>query len=333
MTQTSPISSNSHGLSDGAAEFLAEHGFADTPLNGFVADASPRRYFRLFGHDTFPMDDWQDPDGFEAYLLISWHLNRLDLSAPRVLQALPEQCLTLIEDFGDDTYARCLARGVDESELYELAMDALLKQHHDTQGGLIERPVYVMGVHLDELSILSHWFAPAVAPDLGVTAFDAQFRTLVQKALTPVADRQKTLVLRNLHVDNLMLLDQLHGAAKCGRLNFQDAIPGPSEYDLVSLLQDARRDLETRIKGKLLFRYCENAPESLVGADPIRRRYHILGAQRHARIRGVFVRLCQRDEDPRYLIFIPRVLRQFQTAVTDTGLTEVATFLNDALPD
>lgn len=332
MTEASVISSRGDALPPGAAGFLAAHGMEGVPVRGFVADASARRYFRLLGRDMLLMEDGQDPEGFAAYLQISEHLTGLGLSAPRVLKAQLAGCLALIEDFGDDTYARCLARGVDERALYRGAVEALLQLHHDARGGEIDRPVYDMAVHLDELSIFLQWFAPAVLADVDVEGFDAVWRALWAEALGPVAARHETLVLRDFHVDNLMLLDQRQGAARCGLLDFQDAVLGPCEYDLVSLLQDARRDLAVGLEREMLGHYCENAPASLGGAEAIRARYALLGAQRHARILGVFVRLCQRDGKPRYLGFLPRVLRQFQQALADAGLSEIASFLDAALP-
>ncbi len=331
MTETPPLSSNPDGLPASTAGFLQKNRLAGAELRGFVADASPRRYFRIMGHDLILMEDRQDPEGFAAYLQISKHLLRLGLSAPRVIQALPEECLALIEDFGDDTYNRCLARGDDEEALYKLAVDALLRLHHDPRGADIDRPAYDMEVHLDELSIFSHWFAPALTPGLDIATFDQQFRALWEQALAPVADCHETLVLRDFHIDNLMLLSDRTGEARCGLLDFQDALRGPCEYDLLSLLQDARRDLSDGLEEALLSYYCQNAPAALGGETAILKRYHILGAQRHARILGVFVRLCQRDQKPRYLAFLPRVLRQFQTAVDAAGLSEISAFLDDAL--
>lgn len=331
MTDTSPISANHH-LPERAASLLAEHGFANHTLEGFVADASPRRYFRIAGENVLLMDDTQDPEGFAAYCQISDHLNGLGLSAPRVLHARKDACLALIEDFGDDTYARCLARGLDEAGLYRLAVDALLALHHHPEGHRIGRPHYDRGVHLDEVSIFSHWFAPAIKPDLDIAAFDATFRAHWQRALSPVANRHETLVLRDFHVDNLMLLDQRQDEARCGLLDFQDAILGPCEYDLVSLLQDARRDLAPGLEEACLAHYCQNAPAHLGSTADIRQRYALLGAQRHARILGVFVRLCLRDGKPRYLAFMPRVLHQFHTALHAAGLHDIAEFLDTALP-
>ncbi|GAA4227151.1 phosphotransferase [Sagittula marina] len=333
MTQTTSKSLGAGNLRTAAAAFLGSHGLGSARLEAFTADASTRSYYRVVGRDLLLMDDQFDLPGFAAFIMISSHLNGLGLSAPRVWHAEHEEGLALLEDFGDATYATCLARGLDEKALYELAVDALLKLHHAPEGRQIDRPAYDMQVYLDELSTFSHWFAPAVAPGLDTEAFDVAFRALWETALTPVAGRHETLVLRDFHVDNLMLLSDRTDAARCGLLDFQDALRGPCEYDLLSLLQDARRDLMPGLEEQLLDQYCADAPEWLGHDADIRARYHLLAAQRHARILGVFVRLCRRDAKPRYLAFMPRVLSQFRTALHAAQLTEISSFLDHALPD
>lgn len=320
------------GLPATAAVLLERAGVHDASLNPFEHDASTRRYFRVAGSAMLLMEDRENPQDFAAYQSIARHLNALGLSAPRVIDTVQNDRLALIEDFGDNTYAHCLARGDNETGLYKLAVDTLLQLHHDTNARKIERPLYDMQTHLDELSIFSNWFAPAVAPDIDVSTFDEKFRKLWRKALVAVAQRHETLVLRDFHVDNLMLLEARKGVARCGLLDFQDAILGPCEYDLVSLLQDARRDLDGETEESLLQYYCENAPPSLGGAIDIRQRYALLGAQRHARILGVFVRLLRRDYKSRYMEFIMRPLRQFRAALVAAGLDEVSEFLDEALP-
>lgn len=114
-------------------------------------------------------------------------------------------------------------------------------------------------------------------------------------------------------------------------------LPAPARtfltrHGLVSLLQDARRVLGDGLEAQLLDHYVANAPGHLGSADGIRTRYALLGAQRHARILGVFVRLFRRDAKPRYLSFIPRVVARLKTALADAGLSEIATFLDSALP-
>lgn len=141
--------------------FLARHGFEHSELEAFVADASPRRYFRVRDEGVLLMEDRQDPQGFAAYLRLSHHLNVLGLSAPRVFGADPSHGLALVEDFGDATYGTCLGRGHDEAELYRLAIDALLHLHHEARGKEVAQPDYDLQTHLDELTIFADWFVPA----------------------------------------------------------------------------------------------------------------------------------------------------------------------------
>lgn len=330
MTSPAPTSKP---ILPASTALLAAHGQEKPRLSAFASDASPRRYYRLEGQGVILMEDPSDPVGFDAYLRLSKHLNRLGLSAPRVIAASKADGVALIEDFGDTTYTNCLLAGHDEGALYRLAVDALLHLHHDPRGAQVDQSRYDMAKILVELEVFSEWFAPAVTPDLDIASFGREWRALWQAALMPVDGRFDTLIMRDFHVDNLMLLADRDGVARCGLLDFQDGVLGPCEYDLMSLLQDARRDLTPGLEGVLLTRYLENAPAHLGSPEDIRCRYYLLAAQRHARILGVFVRLCQRDGKPRYLEWLPRVLDQFQTALVDANLSDISALLDTRLPN
>ncbi len=319
---------------DAARVFLARHGQQGARLVPLSGDASPRRYWRLAGAGLLLMEDRADPEGFAAYLRVARHLNALGLSAPEVAAADPGECLALIEDWGDATYANRLAAGASEEALYALAVDALLHLHHHPDGARIDRPLFDGPRLLRELrEVFCDWLVPALEPGIDRDRFNARFLALWQEALAPVADRHEALVLRDFHIDNLLELDGRAGVRRCGLLDFQDAVLGCAEYDLVSLLQDARRDLAPGLEGRMLARYIAGAPAHLGGAAAIRARYHLLGAQRHARICGVFIRLCLRDGKPGYLKWLPRVLGQFETALAAAGLVEIERFLGRELPD
>ena len=315
------------------ATFLARHGHARANSAALPGDASARRYLRLEGAGLLLMEDRTDPVGFAAFLRIARHLNALGLSAPRVIGADPAVGLALIEDFGLTTYSAQLARGVDEEKLYRLAMDALLHLHGHALAADVTAPAYDLPTLLDELSIFSEWFLKALKPGEDISGFEQEFRTLWAKALEPLKNAPQTLVLRDFHVDNLMELEERSGVQRCGLLDFQDAVLGPAEYDLVSLLQDARRDLSGGLEAKMLAHYIERAPENAGGADAITHRYHLLGAQRHTRIAGVFLRLAKRDGKPGYLTFMSRVLRQMQAAFAAAQLHEIAEFIDRTIPE
>ena len=58
------------------------------------------------------------------------------------------------------------------------------------------------------------------------------------------------------------------------------------------------------------------------------RRYHVLGAQRHTRILGTFLRLIKRDGRQSYAKFLPRVMRQMQASCQAAGLDDIEGFLD-----
>lgn len=314
------------------AAFLAGLGHSDAVLEALPSDASARRYFRLVGENRLLMVDPTDPVGYAAFIRLAQHLTDLDLSAPRVFGTAPSNGLALIEDFGTATYGNLLQSGHDETALYELAIDALVQLHTHPMATDVDVPSYDMEVLLQEVTIFSQWFVPIAAPDADVARFDAGFRALWRRALAPVMDAPKALVLRDFHIDNLMLLRGRTGVKACGMLDFQDGVLGAAQYDLMSLLQDARRDLAKGLETAMLKRYLAAIPVSYGTSTDIMKRYHLLAAQRHTRIVGLFPRLDKRDGKSGYLQFMPRVMQQMQTALIDADLPEVADFVDTNLP-
>jgi len=134
-----------------------------------------------------------------------------------------------------------------------------------------------------------------------------------------------SLVLRDFHVDNLMRVDDRDGIMCCGLLDFQDAVQGPVSYDLVSLLEDARRDVPETLAQRMKTRYLAAFPA--LDRNAFEASYCVLGAQRSAKIIGIFTRLCLRDGKPQYLAHIPRVWRLLERDLAHPALAPVSQWL------
>jgi aminoglycoside/choline kinase family phosphotransferase len=103
---------------------------------------------------------------------------------------------------------------------------------------------------------------------------------------------------------------------------------GHPAYDLVSLLQDARRDVDPALEARMLERYLAQA-----GAGPhFDADYARLGAQRNAKIVGIFARLWLRDAKPRYLAMIPRVWAAMERDLAHPVLAPVAEWFAVNIP-
>src|SRR6516162_840120 len=305
-------------------------GFAAVPLTG---DASFRRYYRLAGDgsSTVLMDAPPPQEEVGPYVVVAGLLRRLGFSAPEVLAEDHEEGFLLLEDFGDDTYTRLLDRGFDEPALYALAVDTLIAlQHAVSPAGPPELPPYDTTRLLAEAALLADWYQPAVSGAPLDPGLREEYLALWRAVLPLAVVSPPTLVLRDYHVDNLMLLGERPGVKGCGLLDFQDAVSGPRSYDLVSLLEDARRDVSAALCQAMTERYLAAFPE--LDRHAFLRSAAILAAQRNCKILGIFTRLWKRDGKRQYLAHIPRVWRLLEADLRHPALAPIAGWLDRHLP-
>jgi aminoglycoside/choline kinase family phosphotransferase len=315
------------------AAFLAGWGWEGHEPVPLAGDASFRRYYRVGGNGRCAvlMDAPPPQEDVVPYITVSQLLRRLGFSAPEIFAEDRMLGFLLIEDFGDDTYTRLLDRGADEPALYALAIDTLIELQRAVKiRGTPELPAYDAGRLLAEAVLLVDWYAPAaLGKPLAAGARD-EYLELWRMVLPHAALPDETLVLRDYHVDNLMLLPDRSGVQGCGLLDFQDAVCGPPSYDLVSLLEDARRDLPDELRLRMTERYLQAFPT--LDREAFLRSAAILAAQRSCKILGIFSRLSKRDGKPRYLAHLPRVWRLLEQDLAHSALTPIARWLDRHLP-
>jgi N-acetylmuramate 1-kinase len=315
------------------AVFLAECGWGGVRPAPLAGDASFRRYYRLGdnGRRAVLMDAPPPQEDVVPYITVSRLLRRLGFSAPEVFVEDPARGFLVIEDFGDDTYTRLLDRGADEPALYALAVDTLIALQREVEArGTPNLPPYDAERLLAEAALLVDWYAPTAlgAPLSGARRDEYLdlWRTLLPQATLP----NDTLVLRDYHVDNLMLLPDRSGVQGCGLLDFQDAVCGPPSYDLVSLLEDARRDVPADLRRQMIKRYLAAFPA--LDRAAFLRSAAILAAQRNCKILGIFTRLWRRDGKPRYLVHLPRLWHLLERDLAHPVLAPIARWLDRHLP-
>jgi aminoglycoside/choline kinase family phosphotransferase len=315
-------------------EFLETAGWAGVAPQPLAGDASFRTYYRLRrgAERAVVMDAPPPQEDVKPYIAVANVLRRLGFSAPDVIAEDRDRGFLLIEDFGDGTYTRLLQHGADETGLYALAVDTLAAlQHSATAAGLPDLPVYDQPRLLAEAVLLVDWYMPAVLAEPPGAPLREEYLALWRGLLAPVsAISPPTLVLRDFHIDNLMLLPGRSGVRACGLLDFQDAVLGAPAYDLVSLLKDARRDVPQSLRRAMTARYLAANPAH-DHAD-FRCLAAILAVQRNCKILGIFTRLWKRDGKPAYLIHIPRLWRLLETDLREPALHDLARWFDRHLP-
>ncbi len=314
--------------------FLEGCGWGAAARSPLAGDASFRRYVRLErGGDVAMLMDAPPPmEDVRPFARIARHLRALGYSAPEILARDDEAGLLLLEDFGDDTYTALLASGADETALYSLAVDVLIDLHKRPLAEAVpdRLPAYDDALLLEEAELFTGWYLPAVLGDAAATTAAEEFRGLWRELLPLARAVPDTLVLRDYHVDNLIRLPGRQGIEACGLLDFQDAVRGPVSYDLMSLLEDARRDIAPPLAGAMQARYRAAFPSLDTRALDI--SLAVLGAQRHCKVIGIFTRLSVRDAKPAYLAHIPRVWRLLENALADPALEKLLGWMNRHVP-
>jgi aminoglycoside/choline kinase family phosphotransferase len=329
--------------------FLRDAGWSDALRAPLAGDASSRRYYRLRrGAEPAVLMDAPPaaesapcpPEASEeqrcrlgynamarlagpnvrAFAALAGHLRDIGLSAPRVLAADFENGLLLLEDLGDDLYSRAVA-ATPEAELYVAAIEALARLHSRPAPAEIAGHrllAYDRTAALAETGLFLDWYA-ARSGKVSDRARE-EWNLAWDAALTRAQPAQKVIVLRDYHADNLLWLPDRSGAARAGLLDFQDALAGHPAYDFVSLVEDARRDVDPQLANALIGTYLD-----LTGAaqDPFVEGMAVWAGQRNAKILGIFVRLATRDGKMRYLDFLPRVERLFANDISHSALEGV----------
>lgn len=311
----------------GIARFLNAAGWGAATLMPMAGDASVRRYFRVrHGSRSAVLMDAHGVGRTVEFAHIGRHLLTLGLSAPRVLAEDHEARLLLLEDLGDDVFPTLLDRERSlTNRLYSGAIDALaVLANHPPPSDL----VLLDASRMAEIARMAvDWYQPAATGHLAAGADD--FTATMQRIAAPLIAGPPVLMLRDFHAGNLMWLPHRTGPARVGLLDFQDAMATHPAYDLVSLLQDARRDVPAELEEAMICRYvAAAAPQGDFTAA-----YAMMGAQRALRIIGIFARLSLHGAKSQYLIHLPRVYHQLQRNLHHPALADLAALCQTLIPE
>jgi hypothetical protein len=311
--------------------FLATTRWSEARLESLAGDASNRRYLRLSqgNNETAVLMDAPPEKGedIRPFIKIAEELHRVGLSAPQLLARDTTHGFLLLEDLGDDLFARVVEHTPEqETQLYEAATDVLLALHaHPVPQDLA---IYSPKIMTEMAAMAYRWYLRGLDQPFHEAA--AEFEGVFEPLIAALAPNTDVLIQRDYHAENLLWLPDREGITRVGLLDFQDAMCGHRAYDLVSLLQDARRDVQPALEAKMIDRYISTSGQP---RNAFEAAYHALGVQRNLRIIGVFARLSMHSGKPHYVDLIPRVWRYLLRDLDHPALSPVRSLILGTLPE
>jgi N-acetylmuramate 1-kinase len=363
MIERPPSSNREVAMKD----FLARAGWGAASVTPLAGDASTRRYARLALKDrkAMLMDQPQaaespvaPPDaseevrralGYNAVARLAgadcarfaaaaaW-LRGHGLAAPDIYAADHGQGFVILEDLGDALFADVLADGGDEKSLYEAAVEVLAKIHaKDAPIALSsDKPLfdYDQTALVAETDLLIEWFLPLALGRNATEEEVAEHRSLWRAALARIGGGRRVFVHRDYHAENLLWLPERDGIARVGLIDFQDAVAGSAAYDLISLTEDARRDVSPEVAEAATAHYLATVKAQGMALDEVQFRGEmaVMAAQRNAKIVGIFARLYKRDGRARYLAFLPRVWGYLERDLAHPALGDLRAWYDRVIP-
>lgn len=346
---------------DAIRAFLAGTRWSMAERRFLEGDASFRRYETLHlahGEAAVLMDMPERPDGppvkdgkpysaiahlaedIRAVIAVNSVLVDRGYSAPRSEAFDLEHGFAVMEDLGRNVYGRMMQNGADMAAPMYTAVAVLADmagrdwpQDVLLPNGTHRVPPYDIEAQLIEVDLLPSWFWPHVTgsdiPPQPLSEFESLWRDLL-----PLTQPEKRVwVLRDYHSPNLLWLPEREGLKRVGLIDTQDCLMGHPAYDLASMLQDARVDIDFAMADDLYTEYCTLRTESgSFDREAFDVAYAILGAQRATKILGIFARLSKRDGKHGYLRHIPRVSRYLERNLAHPRLSALKAWFDRHLP-
>lgn len=298
------------------SNFLESYGWAGAISTPIGEDWSPRKFFRIERNGQTAIVMYSVPDNdpksipghkLKDFVRISGYLRDIGLSAPKVYATDFELGLLLVEDFGSQDFASLIALGKErERDHYLLATRALMHIYNKTEFIAMDLPdYYASHVHKGHRRVVD-WYMPAVLKRPNEDGVVEDYLSVWRKIERTLPQVKRRLLHGDFHPGNLMWLPERMDIQQAGLIDFQGAMMGPAPYDLVNLLEDARREVPLDLRKECLARYTSQLDRD--DKESFLAWYPILSAQFHCRVIGQALRLAIRDGKTRLLSIIP-VLR------------------------
>ena len=309
-------------------KFIKSNNILNNDMHLIETDASFRKYYRISGNNTLIMDaPHEKGESVKSFHLVDKILLEMGISAPAIHSIDENNGFILLEDLGDQIFSRILN---DENEyaLYQNAIGVLAHiylESNEKKFNKKEIPFYSIDKLLEESNLFCDWFMEKHCQIKLTNKEKLEYQKILKKIFKGIDSTNSSLVLRDYHVDNLILLKDRKGINQVGVIDFQDAVIGSNIYDLVSLLEDVRRPITVQLKEQLIeeYIYITNYDRKKLFKE-----MRFFSVQRNLKIIGIFSRLKYRDKKPKYMELINNAWNFINLHLEDPSFIELKSWIS-----
>ena len=294
-------------------------------------DASFRKYFRVDKKILMDADPHLGED-VGSFININHVLREFKLNVPEIFTIDKENGFLLLEDLGENIFSQIL-NSENEEQLYKQAIDVLVeiyKKDLNKFSNFTFLEKYSVEKLQDESQLFIEWYLKKYLK-INITDTDIKnFKDIINKIFNNLDTKFEKLVLRDYHVDNLILQKSKLGLKQVGILDFQDAVLGSSSYDLISIIEDVRRPISKDLKNILIKYFIDST-----GYDPnqLEKELAFYSVQRNLKILGIFSRLNLRDNKFKYMQYNDNAWKYIESNLNNPTMSDLKVWLKKILPN
>lgn len=281
----------------------------------------------ILAHGNYYQQIAHIAEDVKPFIAIGRYLISRGLRAPAIYETDIDQGILLMEDLGSEGVLDAAGAPIPERYRESAACLAHLHRQSATRAlpvsdGIVHHvPDFDRDAMQIEVSLLTDWYLPWKR---GTPASEEERRDYVaiwDGLIDSLASAEHNLLLRDFHSPNIIWRPDAAGTDRVGIIDFQDAMIGPSAYDVASLVQDARVDVPDDVADSVLDHYLAlRAAQGGFDRQRFLRDWHVMAAQRNCKLIGLWVRLMQRDGKPTYMRHMPRTFRNLTRALAHLDL-------------
>lgn len=301
------------------------------PITKLKGDASNRSYYRV---GTAP-DSWvlmvMPPEAAKKseeaskgdapaelpFVNVHRYLTKLGIRVPKILRYDEPAGMMVLEDLTDQTFERAILQG-DRRGWYTKAVELLahLRARAEREIDptcLAFTRAFDVELYDWELHHFREWGLEAWSGKKPTTDERSELDAIFQRIAKQLAAAPKGFTHRDYQSRNLMVKD-----GELIVIDFQDALQGPRQYDLVALLRDSYVELDRPFVEAMLDAYIvafEKETKEKIDAKPFKQFFDLLTVQRKLKDAGRFEFINRVKGNPGFLVSIPASLRYVKAAL------------------